>query len=191
MKGVYIFLAEGFEPLEAVGPMDVLRRGGIEAKFVSISSERMVRSTQGFSIPAHMIWSEFIAAEDNDSCEGCMIFPGGLPGSDNLGSCEALMEIMKRHFGAGGLTCAICAAPSRVLAANLGTLLDGKRLTMYKGMEGELESHGINYTGADVQEEGNLITGKGPGLAVPFGLAILRRIKGSEVHDRVKAGMML
>lgn len=191
MNSVYIFLADGFEPVEALAPMDILRRGGVDARLVSITENRTVASTQGFNVQANLTWPEFLESADFSGNDGCMIFPGGLPGSDNLGRCKDLMDIMAAHFNAGGLTCAICAAPSRVLAANLKEQLSGRKLTMYKGMEGELAPYGIEYTGNDVQEDGNIITGKGAGLGVAFGLAILSRIKGSQVSDKVKASIML
>ena len=191
MKNVYIFLADGFEPLEAVAPMDILRRGGIEARFVSVTEERLVKSTQGFSIPAHLTWTEFTAEADTNGNEGCMIFPGGLPGSDRLGAHKELMKLMKEHYRKGGLTCAICAAPARVLAANLGEELSGRKMTVYKGMEGELQSRGLTYTGARVEQDGNLICGEGPGLAIEFGLAVLRALAGEDIYLKVKAGMLL
>ena len=101
------------------------------------------------------------------------------------------MELMKEHYRKGGLTCAICAAPARVLAANLGEELSGRKMTVYKGMEGELQSRGLTYTGARVEKDGNLICGEGPGLAIEFGLAVLRALAGEDVYLKVKAGMLL
>lgn len=191
MKGVYIFLAPGYEPLEALGPMDVLHRANIDAKFVSLSDDLVPESTQGYGIQAHLTWDEFIAEVDTDSNEGCMIFPGGLPGADNLGACKELMDIMINHYSRGGLVCAICAAPARVLGRNLGNMLNGKKMTVYAGFEKELTPYGAVCTGADVQIDGNLITAKGPGLAIDFGLAILDSIADHRIYEVVKHAMML
>lgn len=192
MKGIYVFLAQGYEPLEALAPMDILRRAKLDCKFVAVGSvEVLLPSTQGYGIQADMTFDEFIEEADLSGNEGCMIFPGGLPGADNLGECGALVEIMKNHFNAGGLTCAICAAPARMLAANLQTALKGRKLTVYEGFEKELTQYGIECTGADVQEDGNLITAKGPGLAIDFGLAILNRLVDHRIYDVVKNAMML
>lgn len=190
MRNCYIFLANGFEPLEALAPMDILRRGKVNVKFVSLTEDCSVNSTQGYSFSAELCWSEFLKESEAEGIE-CMIFPGGLPGADNLGTCEPLMKIMKEHFAEGKLTCAICAAPARVLAANLQGQIDGRSMTAYKGFEGELAAAGAQPTEDGVTVDGNLITGKGPGLAMDFGFAILTALKGEEVTKLVKAGMML
>lgn len=190
MKGVYIFLAGGFEPIEALAPMDVLRRARIEAKFVATQSSTAVSSTQGYPLMADLSWKEFLKESANEGIE-CMIFPGGLPGADTLGANRELAEMLKEHFTGGGLTCAICAAPARVLAADLGALLSGRKMTVYEGFETELLSCGAVPTGENVTVDGNLITAKGPGLAIDFGLAILENLADIRVHDIVKHAMML
>lgn len=191
MKGVYIFLAPGYEPLEALGPMDVLHRANIDARFVSISDGCIPLSTQGYGIGAHLTWEEFVSEADTDGYDGCMIFPGGLPGADNLGGFRELMDLMKDHFDNGGLTCAICAAPARVLGTNLQGRLSGRKITVYEGFEKELAPYGAICTGASVQKDGNLITAKGPGLAIDFGLAILDSMVDHRIYEVVKHAMML
>lgn len=190
MKGIYIFLAHGYEPLEALAPMDVLRRGHLNCKFVSLTDNLLPLSTQGFGIQADLSWRQFLEDSGKNGVEA-LVFPGGLPGADNLGGNEALGAILKDHFSKDGLTCAICAAPGRVLARNLGTALAGRKMTVYEGFGSELDAVGAVNTGADVQIDGNLITAKGPGLAVDFGLAILERLCDRRVYEVVKHAMML
>lgn len=202
MKGTYIFLAHGYEPLEALAPMDILRRGGVNAQFVSTDEDYFAESTQGYSIVTDLCWEEFLEEVEAEGIE-CMIFPGGLPGADNLGGNSELMEMMLKHFSEGGLTCAICAAPARVLAANLkggagaeGASVSGRTMTAYAGFESELEAAGAKVAdpaagGDKVVTDGNLITAKGPGLAMDFGFAILTALRGPEVCAQVRKGMML
>jgi 4-methyl-5(b-hydroxyethyl)-thiazole monophosphate biosynthesis len=118
-----------------------------------------------------------------------MIFPGGMPGSANLAAFPKLMDIMQQHYAEGGTVAAICAAPSVVLSLLPG--LEGKKMTCYDGFEEALAAKGAEYVKEGVVTDGNIITGRGPGWAVDFGLAILTHIKGQEIADKVKAGLML
>lgn len=193
MKGTYIFLAPGFEPLEALAPMDILRRGGVQAQFVSTDEDYFAESTQGYSIVTDLCWEDFIDESQSEGIE-CMIFPGGLPGADNLGGNAQLMDIARKHYDEGGLTCAICAAPARAIAANFD--VKGRHMTAYEGFESELEAAGAIVGQAvaandKVVIDDNLITAKGPGLAMDFGFAILTALRGPEVCAQVRRGMML
>ena len=193
MKGIYIFLAEGYEPLEALAPMDILRRAKLDVKFVSLSSSKLVPSTQGYAIEADLCWQEFLSSVQTEGtgASDCMIFPGGLPGAQTLGENAVLMDLLRAHWADGGLVGAICAAPAKVVAANLKGCLDGKRMTVYEGWEKDLEAAGASPTGTGVCLDGQLVTAKGPGLAVDFGLALLARIVDPRIYDVVKHAMML
>ena len=191
MKGIYIFLAPGYEPLEALGPMDVLKRAKLDCRFVAMGDSLLIPSTQDYAVQADIVWKDFLESASLDGADGCMIFPGGLPGADNLGSNETLARITRDHFNAGGLTCAICASPARMLTRVFGKSLSGRKMTVYEGFEGEMTPFGITCTGASVQEDGNLITAKGPGLAIDFGLAILQRLVDPRIYNVVKSAMML
>lgn len=190
MKGTYIFLAEGFEPLETLAPMDILRRANVKCKFVSMDGSPVVMSTHNFGIQSTIDWNEFVRESEETGID-CLIFPGGLPGADNLGGDPELTAILRKHFAEGGLTCAICAAPERVLAKNLGTALSGRRMTGYDGFDKLIKEAGAIYTGADVEVDGNLITAKGPGLAIDFGLAIMKEIVDPRIYEVAKHAMML
>ena len=191
MKGVYMFFADGFEETEAIAPADVLRRGGIDVKKVSINGSLGVSSSHGVHILTDMTFSEFRnqVVLDGTSAQDVMIFPGGLPGSDNLAACDELMDMMQKHYAEGGCVAAICAAPSVVL----GKLPDlkGRKMTCYDGFEPALVAKGVEYTKEGVVTDGNIITGRGAGHAVNFGLAILAYLKGQDAADKVARSIML
>ena len=191
MKGTYVFLADGFEISEALTTVNMLRRGGINVKTVSIYDDRIVTSSNRIPVIADMAFGEFKASTSFGPClpSDVMIFPGGMPGSANLAAFGKLMDIMQQHYTEGGTVAAICAAPAVVLT--LLPDLEGKKMTCYDGFEEALISKGAEYVKEGVVVDGNIITGRGPGWAVEFGLAILAHVKGQEVADKVKAGLML
>lgn len=191
MKGTYVFLADGFEISEALTTVNMLRRGGVNVKTVSIYDDRIVTSSNRIPVVADMAFGEFRASTTFGPClpTDVMIFPGGMPGSSNLAAFPKLMDIMLQHYEAGGTLAAICAAPSVVLG--LLPTLEGKKMTCYDGFEEALQAKGAEYVKEGVVVDGNIITGRGPGWAVEFGLAILALIKGQETADKVKAGLML
>ena len=191
MKGTYVFLADGFEISEALTTVNMLRRGGVNVKTVSIYDDRIVTSSNRIPVVADMAFGEFRASTTFGPRlpTDVMIFPGGMPGSSNLAAFPKLMDIMLQHYEAGGTLAAICAAPSVVLG--LLPTLEGKKMTCYDGFEEALQAKGAEYVKEGVVVDGNIITGRGPGWAVEFGLAILSLIKGQETADKVKAGLML
>ena len=191
MKGTYVFLADGFEISEALTTVNMLRRGGINVKTVSIYDDRIVTSSNRIPVIADMAFGEFKASTTFGPClpSDVMIFPGGMPGSANLAAFGKLMDIMQQHHAEGGTVAAICAAPSVVLT--LLPDLDGKKMTCYDGFEEAITAKGAEYVKEGVVTDGNVITGRGPGWAVEFGLAILAHVKGQEIADKVKAGLML
>lgn len=191
MKGVFIFLAEGFEDMEALGTRDILLRGGVDVKTVSITEERMVTSSHGLKVQADWVRSEFNASLNKVKVgrNDVMIFPGGMPGSKNLAEDSALMELMKNQYILGCTVAAICAAPGLVLS-QLNSLY-GKKFTCFDGFESYMIGKGAVFTPESTVVDGRLITGRGAGHAVNFGLAILRYLKGNETADHVKAGLML
>ena len=191
MKGTYIFLADGFEVSEALTTVNMLRRGGINVKTVFIYDDRIVTSSNRIPVVADMAFGEFKASTSFGPClpSDVMIFPGGMPGSANLAAFRKLMDIMVQHYAEGGTVAAICAAPSVVLT--LLPDIEGKKMTCYDGFEEAITAKGAEYVKEGVVVDGNMITGRGPGWAVDFGLAILAHVKGQETADKVKAGLML
>ena len=160
MKGVNIFLADGFEDVEALATNDVLRRGGIDVNLVSIYDEYTVESSHGVNVEAACM------LEDVD------LRPGGMPGTRNLAACEPLMDAMKAHYAAGGTVAAICAAPGLVLSL-LGGVLKGADVTCFDGFEQYLEAEGAVFSPRPAIRCGRIITGRSAGHAISFGLEIL------------------
>ncbi|MCR5003938.1 MAG: DJ-1/PfpI family protein [Bacteroidales bacterium] len=191
MKGSYLFLAEGFEETEALATLDVLRRGGLAVKTVSINDKAEVAGSHSIRTVADLTWSEFKAEADfsGASSENVLIFPGGMPGTKNLAADAPLMDIMKEHYNAGGTVAAICAAPGLVASQLDG--LEGKKFTCFDGFQEHMLAKGAVYTKAPAVTDGNLVTGRGAGCAIEFGLAILGHVSGAEAVAKVRQGLMI
>lgn len=182
MKKTYIFLADGFEEIEALAVVDILRRGGIDVEMVSVSSRREVTAAHGVVVTADILLSQ---VAENDAV--CLILPGGMPGAKNLAECPELVDMLQRHYDKGLFVAAICAAPGLVLSK---LKFDRKlQLTGYPGFEGPLSQHRVLPDGVVV--DGKVITAKGPAFAVKFGLTILKHIVSEKASDEVAAGMLL
>lgn len=184
----YIFLAEGFEDMEALGTRDVLLRGGVDVLTVSINDDLMVTSSHGLTVCADMDWDEFSEAQ-KPAKDDVLIFPGGMPGSKYLAGHKELMEIMKAHWNAGGRVAAICAAPGLVLSQLDG--LSGKRFTCFDGFEDAMIAKGAVYTPVPAVTDGAMTTGRGAGCAIDFALEILTSIKDVDAAKKVRHGLML
>ena len=187
MKGINIFLAEGFEDIEALAPCDILRRAGLPARLVSISGKREVRSAHGVGFVADCLLSELESGAGGVCERDFMIFPGGMPGARYLSECEPLMAAMQAHYDAGGNLAAICAAPGLVLSQLDGIV--GAQVTCYDGFEGLLEAAGAEFVPRAAVRSGRIVTGRGPGHAVAFGLEILR-VAAPEKAAAVQAGLI-
>ena len=191
MKGNYIFLAEGFEEIEALATLDVLRRGGIDVRIVSITDNEIVTGAHGLTVIVD--WTRDLFEEraefDGTSEKDVLVFPGGMPGTKNLAEDVKLMELMKRHYAEGGTLAAICAAPGLVVSRIPS--LKGKRFTCYDGFEAAPIAKGGEYVKTPCVADGNLITGRGPGCAVDFALAIVEHLKGSALAQEIRASMMI
>ena len=190
MKGVFVFLADGFEEIEALATVDILRRGGVDVLTVSGDEEGFVTGSHDMTVCPDMTFDHFLSEIRNSgtSEEDVLIFPGGLPGASNLAENEILMKLAARHWEEGGTLAAICAAPGLVIS--LLPSLEGHNFTCYTGFEQAPKAKGGIYTGEPVEVSGRLITGRGPGCAIPFALAILERIQGSETAEKVKASLL-
>lgn len=171
---IYVFLANGCEEVEALAPVDILRRGGVEVTTVGVDSKKIVGS-HGIEITADISSSELKL----ENIEG-IVLPGGLPGTVNLENNEVVQASVDYCYNKNLLIGAICAAPS--ILGHLG-YLDGKKATCYPGWEDSFSSG--EYTADTVTQDGNIITGKGAGAAVHFGLKLLGYIKGEEVMNKI------
>lgn len=181
MKDIYVFLAEGFEEIEALTPVDVLRRAGLSVKTVSIMDKQVVVGAHGIPVLADMMFAD-VDSEDAEM----ILLPGGLPGATNLDAHEGLAKMILDFAKAKKSLAAICAAP--LVFGNRG-LLQGKKATCYPGFETYLQ--GAEYTAALVEKDENFITGKGPGAAMEFAFAIVEKYCGIDKVNELKQGMMI
>ena len=181
MKGINIFMADGFEDMEALATNDVLRRGGLDVNLISIYDEPLVSSSHGIMASTDFLLEDVDLSADGTQASDVMIFPGGMPGTRNLAACEPLMEAMKAHYAAGGTLAAICAAPGLVL----GQLddLKGVEFTCFDGFEALPESKGAVFTPKSTVRSGRIITGRSAGHAVSFALEILGILAPERVAD--------
>lgn len=191
MKGVYIFLANGFEEIEALATLDVLRRGGVDVKTVSVLYDKFVTGSHKTTVVADMTYGEFKAEVQLDGTDesDVMIFPGGMPGTRNLAENGEIINFMRLHYAEGGAVAAICAAPGLVVSQLPS--LQGKHFTCFDGFEDAPVARGGIYEKKPAVRDGNLITGRGAGCAVEFGLAILAHLKGDEAAAAVRHSLML
>lgn len=177
---LYTFLADGFETVEALGVIDILRRGKAEVVTVSVMGGNKVVSSHNIPVIADCVF------EDCDFSDGDAVFlPGGLAGTDNLEAHEGVAKVIDEYFESGKIVSAICAAP-RILGHH--NMLKGKKATCYPGFEKDLY-------GADVKEDGvvtdgKIVTGKGMGKTVDMGLALLKLMEGDEKAEDVKNKIM-
>lgn len=161
MKKIAVLFKEGYEEVEALTPVDILRRANVQVDMIGMDSD-MVTSSHHITIKMDKVFDESI-----DEYDG-IVLPGGLPGSTNLRDDERVTDLIKNFFDNGKLVAAICAGP--IALAKAGVLKD-KVCTCAPGFEDQLT--GANYQEAIVQIDGNVITGKGPAAALEFGYSIL------------------
>lgn len=189
MKGVNIFLADGFEDVEAVATYDVLRRGGVDVRLIAISDDPFVISSHGLTVGVETSIADLEDSARTASDRDVMIFPGGMPGSKKLAGCRDLIKLMKSHYAAGGTLAAICAAPGLVLS-QLDDLKDVE-FTCFEGFQDPLIAKGAKYNPQPAITCGRIITGRSAAHAVPFALEILKRLKDDKTAGDVHQAMFL
>ncbi|MGN0368226.1 MAG: DJ-1 family glyoxalase III [Wujia sp.] len=168
MSKVNIFLANGFEEIEALTVVDILRRGGVEVSMVSVTGQLEVTGSHHITVKADCLFDDMEAAE-------VLVLPGGIPGTPNLKAHEGLCALLRAHYEAGKMVAAICAAPT-VFGA-LG-FLEGRTATCFPGMEDGLA--GATHSTQKVVVDGNVVTSRGMGTAMDFGLKLLELLKDEE-----------
>ena len=181
MKKIAVHLAEGFEEIEAISIIDVLRRAGFHVTIVSMNKSMEVNGAHEITVKANVLFEDL----DYDNID-MIVLPGGMPGAANLKAHSGLREQILNFNDSEKPMAAICAAP--MVFGNLG-LLKEKQATCYPGFEDEL--HGAIITGEAVAEAGNIITGKGAGVAIKFALKIVEKFNGKEVADDLGAKMIV
>lgn len=172
---VYILLADGFEEVEAITPVDALRRARVEVALVGVTG-MTVTGSHGVKVAADMALADI----DPESCEAIVV-PGGLRGVENIKASPEALRAVKACAEAGKYVSAICAGPT--VLASLG-ITDGKSAVCYPGMEGEMGSANMR-AGASAVTDGSVITGRSAGTAWDFAFAILSALRGPEAARRV------
>ena len=176
---VYLFLADGFEEVEAICPYDVLKRAGVDIKSVSINETNIV--TGRIRIVADMTLDEIDYSIEPEM----VILPGGGKGTENLNANEIVKNIVSAAYKRGAFVAAICAAPS--ILGRLG-ILNGKEAICYPGFEKYLT--GAKISDEKVVQDGNVITAKGMGVSLQFGLKLIEILKGIETANKIKESVM-
>ena len=188
MKGVRIFLANGFEDMEALAVCDVLRRGEVDVKLVGVERGTVV-SSHGVNVVPDFCLEDLPEKEGAAGEKDVMIFPGGMPGSKTLAGCTRLIAAARRHYAEGGSLAAICAAPGLVLSQI--DLPEGSKFTCFDGFESGPVSKGAIFVPEGVVADGRIITGRSAGYAIAFGLKIVETLKGPEALAAVRHSMFL
>ena len=171
---VYMFLGTGFEETEAIAPLDLLRRAGVEVKTVGLNGP-VITGSHGIGVAADM------QIEDLDISDAEMIIlPGGLGGVASIRACDKAMDAVRAVSEQGNFVAAICAGPT--VLADLG-ITEGKQATCYPGCESGMGN--ARMVDAAAVRDGKLITGTSAGCAIPFGLALVEALRGTEEADRI------
>lgn len=175
MKKVYLFFATGFEEVEALTVVDILRRGNVDCKTVSVTGDYDVTSSHAVTVRADLLFDEQ-SLEDADM----LVLPGGVPGTPNLKAHAGLKKLIESYHEAGKYLAAVCAAPT--VYGEMG-LLEGKNATCYPGMEDGLVG-AVKKTDSVVCD-GQFITSRGMGTCVDFGLALLGKLTDEETAQTI------
>ena len=171
---VYMFLGTGFEETEAIAPLDLLRRAGVEVKTVGLNGP-VITGSHGIGVAADMQIEDLYVSDAE-----MVILPGGLGGVASIRACEKAMNAVRTAWEQEKFCAAICAGPT--VLADLG-ITEGKKATCYPGCEGGM-GNAVMVNAAAVRD-GKLITGTSAGCAIPFGLALIEALKGREEADRI------
>lgn len=177
MAKTVLFLADGFEEIEALTVVDLLRRAGIEITTASIMGRKEVTGSHNITVVADTLFEDVNFDEPD-----MLILPGGQPGTTNLGNCEPLKDKIKEFDAAGKMLSAICAAPT--VYGKMGLLSD-KKACCYPGCEVGLKGADVQTT--EVTKDGHFITSRGMGTAIPFGLAIIEHFQGEKAAKEMAA----
>lgn len=182
MNKTYVFFADGFEEIEAIGTVDILRRSGMNVVTVSVKDTHEVTGAHNVTIKTDILLPEVTL----DNAEW-LVLPGGMPGAENLHNCQPLQELLKTQNAKKGRIAAICASPAVVLG-QLG-LIEGKRATCYPGFEKLCK--GAKMEDVRCVTEDNIVTANGPSSVTNMCYAIITISKGRQKADEVMTGMLI
>jgi protein deglycase len=185
-KNAIVLLAEGFEEVEAVTPIDYLRRAGITVTLAAIGESLSVKGARGITVNADVTLKNLLQQQKAVSFDAVVI-PGGMPGATNIAASKEAAAIITEMASAGKLVCAICAAPAVVLAPQ--GLLSGKKFTCYPGMEEKVQ--GSKWTDNSVVIDGTTITSRSAGTAGVFAVTIIAQLLGQAAGDKIAQAVLL
>lgn len=180
MKQISVFLADGFEEIEGLTVVDILRRAGLRVDTVSITGERIIRGSHQIDVQADCLFEEMDFSESD-----MLVLPGGMPGTRNLMNHKGLQELLRAYHEKGRYIAAICAAPS--VFGRLG-FLKGRRACCYPSFEEKLE--GAEVVQEPVSVDGHIITSRGMGTAIPFALKLTALLCGEEKADEISRSII-
>ena len=179
-KKVCVFLADGFEEIEGLTVVDLLRRAEVDVTTVSIMKRNLIHGAHGIDVVADCLFEEKEYGE-----EDMLVLPGGMPGTTYLGEHRKLNEILKKFHNEQKYLAAICAAPSVFGKAGF---LKGRKATCYPSMENTLE--GAEFVDDEVVRSGHIITSRGMGTAIEFSMMIIEVLKGKETAEELKKAIV-
>jgi 4-methyl-5(b-hydroxyethyl)-thiazole monophosphate biosynthesis len=177
----YIFLADGFEEIEAIAPIDIFRRAQIEVTTISISDENVVRGAHGITVIADSLFSD-TDFSDND----ILYLPGGMPGTKNLDAHEGLKKLIYYQINQNKKLAAICAAPS--ILGKMG-LLEGKEAICFPGFENQML--GAILSDKKIVKSDNILTAKGAGVAVQIALKLVEELQGKDFSEKIASSICI
>ncbi|HOW58310.1 MAG TPA: DJ-1/PfpI family protein [Candidatus Omnitrophota bacterium] len=180
-KTAIVILAEGFEEVEALAPVDVLRRAGVRVMIAGLT-DKIVTSSRGIKVQTDILF------KDSQELPDALILHGGVPGAENLSQSPDLADFIKKMNKAGKIVAAICAAPAVVLAPT--GILDGKTATCYPGCESNFSKATV-HSKDRVVADGPIITSQGPGTALEFSLEIVRQLVSEDMARNLREKMLI
>lgn len=191
MKTAAVFFADGFEDIEALSPVDYMRRAEINVITVGVKGKPFNDTmivTSSHKVPMIMDMSlDAFLAEYSDNLPDCVCCPGGGLGAQNLSQNQGLLAYLEKCNKAGKLVSAICASPAVVLGKT--DILEGKKWTCYPDMQDNAKPEYLSgYSNQVFVTDGNLVTSRGPGASEQFAMELVRILAGQAVHDKIHAG---
>lgn len=183
MKRTYVLLADGFETIEAMAPVDVLRRCGVETITVATGASKHVKSSHKITVEADMLLGDGLALHNGDA----LVLPGGYPGYENLANNPVVGELAKYYYENNRLLAAICGGPT---VLNRYDIALGKKITCHSSVEAIVAKR-YELTQDDVCQDGNLITGKGAGLALQFSIAVAKQLVDNDTIATLLHGLQI
>jgi 4-methyl-5(b-hydroxyethyl)-thiazole monophosphate biosynthesis len=185
-KKALVLLAEGFEEVEAVTPIDYLRRAGVEVTVAAIGKSKTVKGSRGIEVNSDAFLTDLLRKGTASSFDA-VVLPGGSLGAANLAASNEAGDLLKEMTAKGALVCAICASPAVVLAP-LG-ILKGKKFTCYPGLEEKVQ--GAVWSGERVVIDGNIITSRAAGTTGNFAAAIIEKLVNKAEAEKVAKSVLL